>query len=74
MERDFILVAKAAENEQRWMPIVIRYSKIAWLAYITENTVVYRLRIDAMEMGKLKRAIDELVICESLELFEYVDW
>ncbi len=74
MERDFILVAKATENEQRWMPIVIQYSKIIWLVYVTEDTVVYRLRVEDVEMRRLKREIDDIMVCERLELFEYVEW
>lgn len=74
MEGAFILVAKAAENEQGWMPKVIQYSKIFWLVHVTEDMVVYRLRLEDVEIRRLKLAIDDIMCCERLKLVEYVDW
>jgi hypothetical protein len=74
MERDFILVVRAADSEQRWMPILIQYSKIIWLVFVMEDTVVYRLRIEDVQMRRLKKTVGEILVCEKLDLFEYVEW
>lgn len=56
------------------MPLMAERSRLFWLVYASEDTVIYRLRMESRAMARLKLALDETGQCDKVDLFEYVSW
>lgn len=74
MEKDFILVTQAKHQAWKVSPLVQREIGVFWLVFLTEDTAIYRLRMDMLEVGKLKKAMDEMCLFDRMELFEFASW
>jgi len=74
MEKEFILVTRAKHQDREVLPLIEQNSVVFWLVYLCDDTAIYRVRMDVLDVGKLKKAMDDRACYESVELFEFASW